>query len=206
MKKLTAILCAMFCLVMGTCAFAETTVKPMLPTVQLNPADLANRDFNIRPVPMENDASMKMFLYTPVLFTQESIAALQVGDALDLYGRSVTIESLRMDGEDYVINDADTSTGFYLHPTEEDHQIFAVHTLEDDYTIQYCVGLTEAVFAADFQFKDFRDIELEEPVIGDLAAFKAAGETAYFNEDNLTVFFNDKGEISLLCLYPSPNS
>ena len=207
MKKLTAILCAILCLMTAvSCAFAEKTIRPILPPIQYDPADLAYSTYNIRPVPMENDTSLKMLLYTPVTFALEDVASLQVGDCVDLHGSYVLIESLRIDGEDYIINEEDPSNAIYLHATEEDHHVFMARTAEDDYIIQYCLGMTEAVFAADFQFKDFRDLEKDEPEIGDLETFKGLWDTANYSEDNLSVFFNEKGEIFLLCLYYSPNS
>lgn len=206
MKKIMAALCALLLMVPGALALAdEAIIKPELPALMYPSETLALGTYSISPLPMEKDDALKMFLYEPVVFSKESLADLKVGDTVDLFDRMVTIRSLKKGEEEYVINEEEPE-GFYLSAMQEDHNLYMARLMDDDYVVFHRLGLTEAPFAADFQFKDFRDVEKEEPVIGDLATFKELWATAYYNPDNLNVIFNDKGEIQTLCLYYSPNS
>ncbi len=205
MKKIIAVLCAVLCLTMACCAFAEDVIRPELPSVVIPSEVLANRSFSIDPVAGENENSLRMFIYEPVAYAKAALAELKVGDFLDLAGTYCEIATLEMDGEDYVIN-KEAGTSMYLHADENNPDLFIAHSTDDDYIFWNRLGMTEAAFAADFVFTDLSDPDRAEPVVGDLAAFRAAWETSYFNPDNLSVQFNEKGEIAQIIFTFSPNS
>ena len=180
------------------CTACAETIRPRPVTTDIN--RLENRMVRTD-IEYKGDGHMLLTLYEQEFFTAEAIRAVKVGDVIVTDGKEVTIESIEMDGPDYIYN-KDTGTEMLFCDAGNDE---FQHSMENEEVPWIELGTIEMGILQYYPILDIVDPltgqELEEYIIyrGDkLEELLQNPDAVPFNARNVDVVYGGANQPILM--------